>query len=47
MHTKFWLENLNGRDYFEDVGLVGRIILQWNLRRWVGKNGLGRLVSTQ
>jgi hypothetical protein len=27
MHTKFWLENLKGRDYSEDIGVDGRIIL--------------------
>jgi hypothetical protein len=29
MHTKFWLENLNIRDYSEDLGLDGRIMLKW------------------
>jgi len=24
MHTKFWSENLNGRDYFGDLGISGR-----------------------
>jgi hypothetical protein len=31
MHTAFQLENLNGRDHFEDLGIDGRIILEWIL----------------
>jgi hypothetical protein len=26
MHTKFWLENLKGRDYSEDIGIDRRIL---------------------
>jgi hypothetical protein len=29
MHIKFWLGNLKGRDYMEDLGIDGRIILEW------------------
>jgi hypothetical protein len=32
MHTKFWSENLKGRDRSEDLGADGRIILEWILR---------------
>jgi hypothetical protein len=32
VYRKFWLENLKGRDYFEDLGVGGRIILEWILR---------------
>jgi hypothetical protein len=28
MRTKFWFENLKGRDHAEDLGLYGRIILE-------------------
>jgi hypothetical protein len=28
LHTKFCLENVRGRDYFEDVGIDERIILK-------------------
>jgi hypothetical protein len=28
MLTKFWLENLNGRDQSEDIGVDGRITLE-------------------
>jgi hypothetical protein len=31
MHTKFWSENLKGRDYLEDLGIDGKIILEWIL----------------
>jgi hypothetical protein len=40
MHTKFWLGILNGRDHLEDVGVDGRIILEWVLRNRVGRCGL-------
>jgi hypothetical protein len=26
MYTKYWSENLKGRDYFEDLGIDGRKI---------------------
>jgi hypothetical protein len=29
MYTKFWLENLKGRDYHEELGVDGNIILKW------------------
>jgi hypothetical protein len=32
MHTIFWLENLKGRDHLEDLGVDGKIILQWKCR---------------
>jgi hypothetical protein len=28
VHTKFWMENLKGRENMEDVGLDGKIILE-------------------
>jgi len=31
MHTKFWSENLKERDHVEDIGVDGRIILEWVL----------------
>jgi hypothetical protein len=33
MHTKFWLEGLKGRDHSEDLGIDGKIILEWILRK--------------
>jgi hypothetical protein len=32
MHTKFWSENLKGRDDLEDLGIDGRIILDQILK---------------
>jgi hypothetical protein len=37
MHTKFSLENLKGRDHSEDLGVDGKIILEWTLGKWGGK----------
>jgi hypothetical protein len=31
MHTIFWLENLKERDHSEDLGVDGRIKLEWIL----------------
>jgi hypothetical protein len=38
LHTKFWSENLKVRDHSEDIGLDGRIILEWILWKsaWEG-----------
>jgi hypothetical protein len=33
MHTKFWSEYLKGRDYAQDLGTDGRIILEWILEK--------------
>jgi hypothetical protein len=37
MGTKFWLENLEGRDHSEDLGVGGKIILEWILGKLDGK----------
>jgi hypothetical protein len=29
MHTRLWSENLKGRDHLEDLGVDGKIILEW------------------
>jgi len=34
MDTLFWLENLKGRDHLEDLGVDGKIILEWSFD-WV------------
>jgi len=33
MCTKFWSENLKGRDYSEDLGIDGKKILTMDLRK--------------
>jgi hypothetical protein len=33
MPTVFWLEDLNGRDHLEDLGVDGKDILEWILEK--------------
>jgi hypothetical protein len=33
MHIEYWSKNLRGRDYTEDLGADGKIILEWILRK--------------
>jgi hypothetical protein len=33
VHLKFELENLKGRDHLKDLGIDGRIILKWILKK--------------
>jgi hypothetical protein len=37
---KIWLQNLNGGDHSEILGIDGRIILEWIFEKWVGRCGL-------
>jgi hypothetical protein len=32
-NTVFWLRNLKGKDHSEDLGVDGKIILQWFLEK--------------
>jgi hypothetical protein len=34
MQTLLWLKNLKGRDHSEELGVDGRIILEWLLGKW-------------
>jgi hypothetical protein len=34
MNTKFWSGNLKERDHSEDLGIDGKIILEWILGKW-------------
>jgi hypothetical protein len=37
MQTKFWFENLKGRDHLEDLSIDGKLILEWILgKQWEG-----------
>jgi hypothetical protein len=31
MHAEFWSENLKGRDHSEDLGIDGKITVEWTL----------------
>jgi len=48
MHTNFWSEDLKKRDELEDVGVPGRIILEWILKRQIGdaENVLGNYLCS-
>jgi hypothetical protein len=41
MHKEFWSENLKGRDRPKDLGVDGKIILEWILGR------LGEMIWTR
>jgi hypothetical protein len=36
MHTKLYSENLKGRDYLVELGIDGKIILEWILGKFGG-----------
>jgi hypothetical protein len=40
MRSLFWMEDLKGQDHLEDLGMDGRIISEWILKKQGGK-GVG------
>jgi len=45
MHTKFWSENMKGRDHSQSQGIGWRVMLKWILQKkgekgWSGFNCL-------
>jgi hypothetical protein len=36
VHIGFWWKNPKGRDQSEDLGVDGRIILEWISKQWEG-----------
>jgi hypothetical protein len=36
VHTGFWWGDLRKRDNLEDLGMGGRIILNWVFKKWDG-----------
>jgi hypothetical protein len=41
VHTRFWWGDLRERGHLEDLGLDGRIILKYILKKWDGKTWTG------
>jgi len=37
MYTKFWSENLEGKDHSGRLGIDGKVILEWILEKQIGK----------
>jgi hypothetical protein len=38
-HPGFWWGNLGKRDHLEDIGIDGRKILTWILKKWLQGSG--------
>ena len=37
LQTAFWWGDLRERDHLEDLGVDGRVILNWTFKTWAGK----------
>jgi hypothetical protein len=37
MHSLFWLDSLKGKDLSKDLGIDGKLILEWSLGKYGGK----------
>ena len=47
MYAEFWWGKVRARDRLEEVGVNGRIILKWILKKQYGRRGMERFVSGQ
>ena len=43
MHTGSWCGNLKDRDHLESLGIDGRIIIKWLLKKWDREAGTALL----
>jgi hypothetical protein len=43
VHTGFWWQDLRERGKFEDLGINGRKILKWIVKKWDGEAWIGLL----
>jgi hypothetical protein len=41
MHTEFWFTNLLERDHLEEIGVDGRRMFKWILKKWSGRLWVG------
>jgi hypothetical protein len=37
MHTEFWWGNVKENDMLEDVGVNGRLVLEWTIKKTDGR----------
>jgi hypothetical protein len=37
MHEKLWLKNFKGGDYLKGLGIDGRIVIKWILKKYKNK----------